>query len=117
MKIKVIVEAGQNKRFSMEKQCAISELEQEMGCITKEMKRELRFADLYIRIERQKCMLNSARISYDVLFLTPEAAEWLNDEYNWLLGNPKGEIAKYQGLQVMVIPELKEDFMIGVKDA
>lgn len=94
--------------------CNVENVESVMQQITRHMKRELKFIDLYSRIEFQRAALESSRISYEVLFLSPDAAEWLHHKYGWLCGNEKGKIATYLGFKVMVVPDLDQDFYIGV---
>jgi hypothetical protein len=96
--------------------CDSSTVDCVMHDMTKYIKRELKFNTLYKRISLQYHNLTSANITSRILFLTSEAADYLNREYGSMCDNRQGKISKFQGLPVAVVPDLEEDFYIGVNN-
>ena len=97
--------------------CTFENVDAVIQNITKHMKKQIKFPELYDNIIRTKYSLESANVPYDTLFLTPDAADYLDREYGYLCRNAKGYIAVFAGMKVVITPELESDFLIGVKHA
>lgn len=114
IEVKVKDELTDKTKYLNYDYCNLENLDGLMHEMTKYIKRELKFNTLYERINLQYHNLASANITPKVLFLTPEAADYLNHEYGYICDNQRGKISHFQGLPVAVVPDLKEDFFIGV---
>ena len=116
IEVKVKDELTDKIRYINYDYCNLENLDGLMHEMTKYIRRELKFPDLYENIMRTKYSLDSAKVPYDTLFLSTDAADYLDSEYGWLCRNPKGYIAVFAGMKVIITPELESDFLIGVKN-
>lgn len=116
IEVKVKDELTDTTRYINYDYCNLENLDGLMHEMTKYIRRELKFNTLYKRISLQYHNLTSANITSKILFLTPEAADYLNREYGSMCDNRQGKISQFQGLPVAVVPDLEEDFFIGVNN-
>lgn len=97
--------------------CGLEDLETKLKEYTKCILERFTFRGLTERILRQQCNLASANITSKTLFLSEDAADWLDRKYNWLYVNPDDfKVKTFQGMKVIVVPELEQDFMIGTSN-
>ena len=117
IEVKTIDEVTEKALYYNFDYCTFENVDAVMQDITKHMKKQLKFADLYENIMHTKYSLDSANVPYDTLFLSTDAAAYLDREYGWLCRNTKGNIAVFAGMKIIITPELESDFLIGVKNA
>lgn len=97
--------------------CSLEDIETKLKENAKCIFNTFKFRGLYERISRQQCNLNSANIKSKTLFLSEDAANWLDRKYYWLYINPDDTKRRiFQGMKVIVVPELEQDFMIGTSN-
>lgn len=116
IEVKVKDELTDKTRYINYDYCNLENLDGLMHEMTKYIRRELKFTELYAKIATMQRALDASNITHETLFLSPEAADYLHHEYGWLCGQEKGRIAKFMGLTVIIVPDLDKDFFIGVNN-
>lgn len=97
--------------------CSLEDMETKLKEYTKCILETFKFRGLVERISIQQCILASANIKSKTLFLSKDAADWLDRKYNCLYINPDDvKVRTFQGMKVIVVPELEQDFMIGTSN-
>ena len=97
--------------------CNLENLDGLMHEMAKYIRRELKFTELYEKITTMQRALDASNITYETLFLSPEAADYLHHEYGSLCDKVGGCIRRFMGLTVVIVPDLNKDFFIGVNNA